>query len=112
MATHVEALTGVGGAAAERVSVASQRQLIWWRFRKHKVAMFSGVVILLFYLSAIGANFLATADPERSDALLNLMPPQPIKLFDETGWSPHVCAITGQRDMMTFKKVYKPDCNI
>ncbi len=112
MATNVGALTGIGGAAEDRVSVASQRQLIWWRFRKHKLAMFSGVVILLFYLSAIGANFLATADPERSDALLNLMPPQPIKFFDETGWSPHVCAITGQRDPMTFKKVYKPDCTI
>ncbi|MEZ4617867.1 MAG: ABC transporter permease [Caldilineaceae bacterium] len=112
MTTNVGTLSGVGGTAEERISVASQRQLIWWRFRKHKVAMFSGFIILLFYLSALGANFLATADPERSDALLNLMPPQPIKFFDETGWSPHVCAITGQRDMMTFKKVYKPDCNI
>ncbi len=112
MATNVGSLVGVGSAAADRVSVASQRQLIWWRFRKHKLALFSGVVILCFYLSALGANFLATADPERSDALFNLMPPQPIKFFDESGWAPHVCALTGQRDTMTFKKVYKPDCTI
>ena len=82
MATNVGTLSGVGGAAEERISVASQRQLIWWRFRKHKLAMFSGFIILLFYLSALGANFLATADPERSDALLNLMPPQPITGID------------------------------
>jgi peptide/nickel transport system permease protein len=113
MTTSAAGLSGVGGIAAEeRLSVASQRQLIWWRFRKHRLAMLSGVVILLFYLSALGADFLATADPERSDALLNLMPPQQVKLFDNGQWSPHVCAITGQRDLMTFKKVYKPDCNI
>jgi len=112
MATNVAGLPGIGGALAEdRISVASQRQLIWWRFRKHRLAMLSGVVILLFYLAAVGADFLATADPERSDAILNLMPPQPVKFFDNGAWRPHVCAITGQRDMMTFKKVYKPDCN-
>ena len=112
MATNVAGLPGIGGASEDRISVASQRQLIWWRFRKHKLAMFSGLVIFLFYLSALGASFLATADPERSDALLNLMPPQSIKFFADGQWAPHVCALTGQRDPMTFKKVYKPDCNI
>ena len=103
----------VGGSAAEdRVSVASQRQLIWWRFRKHRLAMVSAVVILLFYLAALGADFLAITDPEFSNAILNLMPPQPIKLLDNGQWSPHVCALTGQRDPQTYKKVYKPDCNI
>lgn len=112
MATNVAGLPGMGGALAEdRISVASQRQLIWWRFRKHRLAMLSGVVILLFYLAAVGADFLATVDPEHSDAILNLMPPQPIKFFANGEWQPHVCAITGQRDMMTFKKVYKADCD-
>ncbi|MEZ4707158.1 MAG: ABC transporter permease [Caldilineaceae bacterium] len=112
MATNVADLPGLGGAQEERISVASQRQLIWWRFRKHKMAMLSGVIIALFYLSALGANFLATSDPEHSDAIFNFMPPQPIKFFADGQWSPHVCAITGQRDAMTFKKVYLPDCNI
>jgi peptide/nickel transport system permease protein len=113
MTTSAAGLPDVGGIAAEeRLSVASQRQLIWWRFRKHRLAIVSGIIILLFYLSALGADFLATADPERSDALLNLMPPQRIWLFDNGRWSPYVCAITGQRDLMTFKKVYKPDCTI
>ncbi|MEZ4660394.1 MAG: ABC transporter permease [Caldilineaceae bacterium] len=112
MATNVADLPGLGGAQEERISVASQRQLIWWRFRKHKLAMLSGVLILLFYLSALGADFLATSDPEHSDAIFNFMPPQSIKFFADGQWAPHVCAITGQRDPMTFKKVYLPDCNI
>ncbi len=113
MAISEAGLPAVGGSAAEdRVSVASQRQLIWWRFRKHRLAMVSGVVILLFYLAALGADFLAITDPEFSNAILNLMPPQPIKFLDNGQWSPHVCALTGQRDPQTYKKVYKPDCNI
>jgi peptide/nickel transport system permease protein len=113
MTTSAAGFPDVGGIASEeRLSVASQRQLIWWRFRKHRLAIISGIVILLFYLSALGADFLATAPPERSDALLNLMPPQRVWFFDNGRWSPYVCAITGQRDLMTFKKVYKPDCSI
>ena len=33
-----------------RVFVASQWQLIWWRFRRHKVAFSSGIIILIIYL--------------------------------------------------------------
>ncbi|NJM41586.1 MAG: hypothetical protein HC853_12905 [Anaerolineae bacterium] len=29
---------------------------MWWRFRKHKLAMFSAVVVLLLYLVAAFAN--------------------------------------------------------
>jgi peptide/nickel transport system permease protein len=113
MAISEAGLPVVGGSIAEdRVSVASQRQLIWWRFRKHRLAMVSGVVILLFYLAALGADFLAITDPEFSNAILNLMPPQPIKLLDNGQWAPHVCALTGQRDPQTYQKVYKPDCTI
>jgi peptide/nickel transport system permease protein len=30
----------------QRIFVASQWQLMWWRFRKHKVAVASAVVVL------------------------------------------------------------------
>ena len=36
--------------AEERVSVATQWQLMWWRFRKHRLAMIGAVVVILFYL--------------------------------------------------------------
>ena len=38
-------------------------QLIWWRFRKHKLAVVSGVIVVAFYLVALFADFLAYADP-------------------------------------------------
>ena len=34
----------------DRLSVATQRQLIWWRFRRHKVALASLVIVAMFYL--------------------------------------------------------------
>lgn len=98
----------------ERIAVATQWQLMWLRFRKHRLAMFSGVIVIIFYLIAIFANFLAYADPFETEANRSLMPPQPIMLFDEDGFNPHVLAIEGKRDPKTFKRVYQtnPDKKI
>ena len=93
----------------ERISVASQWQLMWWRFRKHKVAMASAVLIGLFYLVVIFADFFAYADPQASDAQRSLFPPQSIHFFDENGFHPFVHPITGVRDFTTFQRVYKED---
>ena len=34
--------------AEEKVAAATQLQLTWWRFRKHRVAVASGMVVILF----------------------------------------------------------------
>ena len=95
--------------ADERIFVASQWQLMWWRFRKHKLAMLSAIIVIGFYLVTLGADFLAYADPNASEAQRSLMPPQPIHLFDGWRFSPHVYAIKGRRDQVTFKRVYQTD---
>ena len=93
----------------ERIYVASQWQLMWWRFRKHRLAIVAGIIIVLYYLMALGADFLATTDPELSEAQRSLMPPQAIHWFDGKRLSPHVYAIKGRRDPRTFKRVYAAD---
>ena len=93
----------------ERISVASQWQLMWWRFRKHKVAMASAVVIGLFYVVVIFADFFAYADRDTSDGQRSLFPPQSIHFFDENGFHPFVHPITGERDFTTFQRVYQED---
>jgi peptide/nickel transport system permease protein len=102
---------GQVSAAEERISVASQRQLMWWRFRKHRLAVVSAVIVLLFYLTVLGADFIATSDPSATSAPRSLMPPQPVRLFD--GWKPlpHVCGVSGERDPATFKRVFQRDCS-
>lgn len=99
-----------GGSKEDRIAVASQRQLIWWRFKKHKLAVASLVLVALFYLVAIFADFLSYADPEASDARRGYIPPQSITWFDSDGsFRPYVHGLKGVRDMKTFKLVYKID---
>ncbi|HHX45454.1 MAG TPA: ABC transporter permease [Chloroflexi bacterium] len=115
MATVVAERAGASAEAAEeRISVATQWQLMWWRFRKHGLGMVSAVVIIAFYLVALGADFLAYADPHASEAQRSLIPPQAIHLFDGGRLRPHVYALEGRRDPMTMERVYQanPDVKI
>ena len=50
------------------MAIATQAQLMWRRFRKHRLAMAGAVAVILFYLVVLLAEFLAYADPEASDA--------------------------------------------
>ena len=47
---------------------------VWRRFRKDKVALAAGIVVLLIVLMAIFADYLAPADPTRSSMLRRLRP--------------------------------------
>jgi peptide/nickel transport system permease protein len=84
---------------------------MWWRFRKHKLAMLSAAVVGFFYLVVIFADFLAYADPFASEAQRGLIAPQPVYFTNpDTGeFGPHVLAMVGKRDPNTFKRVYEPD---
>ena len=97
------------GSAEQRIAVATQWQLMWWRFRKHKLAVGGGIVLALFYLVAIFADFFAYADPHESDAQRSLIAPQPIHWLDDGRFHPYVHGLKGTRDPLTFKRVYVPD---
>ncbi len=96
-------------AAEEKIAVATQWQLMWWRFRKHKLAMLGSLVLIAFYLSVISVDFLAYADPNESDAQRGLIAPQAIEWFDNGEFKPYVHPLKGTRDPKTFKRVYVPD---
>ncbi|MDP6050587.1 MAG: ABC transporter permease, partial [SAR202 cluster bacterium] len=42
----------------EEFSVASQWRLMWWRFRRHKLALIAGVILALFYASFPLSEFI------------------------------------------------------
>ena len=108
MAEHAATLEA-GVVTEDRIAVATQWQLIWWRFRKHKLAVGGTIVLIAFYLVALFADFFAYADPNESEAQRSLMAPQPIHWFDEGVFRPYVFALKGTRDPRTFKRVYVPD---
>ena len=95
--------------AEERISVATQWQLMWWRFRRHRLAMAGSVVVLGFYVIVLFADFLALAEPTASEAQRSLLSPQRIHWFDGRRFAPHVYGFTGRRDPVTLKRVYTPD---
>lgn len=103
----------VATTAEERVAVASQLQLVWWRFRRHKIAVASGIIVILFYLVAIFADFLATSDPHDTDSRRSYAPPQTINFFDEDGsFRPNVTVLRARRDMRTFRMVFDQPARI
>jgi peptide/nickel transport system permease protein len=103
------ATRGPGSQVEERIAVATQWQLMWWRFRKHRLAGVAGIVLAVFYFVALFADFLAYVDPHESDALRSLMAPQPIHWVGAGGFGPHVHPLRGRRDPFTFKRVYVAD---
>ncbi|HMR31054.1 MAG TPA: ABC transporter permease [Geminicoccaceae bacterium] len=110
MSTVAPAVAAIEPDVADsKVAVATQLQLTWWRFRKHKVALWSAVIVILFYVVAILADFLATTNPHVTDARRSFIPPQPIHWFDDGAFAPHVFALKGRRDPRTFKLIYAPD---
>jgi peptide/nickel transport system permease protein len=106
----VPAEAGAEPLAENRVAIATQRQLIWWRFRKHKLALISAVIVALFYFVALFADTLACTEPFDSQSARGYVPPQAIHWFDATGhFHPQVFALKGKRDPRTFKLSYAPD---
>ena len=112
MSSDAPVLAEAGGPATvaeERISVATQWQLMWWRFRKHKLAMVGSLVVLLFYGVVLFADFLAYAAPTASEAQRSLLPPQRIHFLDNGRLRPYVYGFSGRRDPATLKRVYTPD---
>jgi peptide/nickel transport system permease protein len=106
-AVEVEAPAGI--EIEERISVATQWQLMWWRFRRHRLALAGTAVVALAYAVVLLAEFLAYASPTASEAQRSLLPPQTVRWFDGGRFAPHVYGLTGRRDPQTFRRVYTPD---
>jgi peptide/nickel transport system permease protein len=98
--------------AEEHIAVATQWKLMWWRYRKHYLAMAGAIMLILFYGVVVAADFLAYADPEATEAERSLVSPQSIHWLDNGRFSPYVYGFTGTRDPKTFKRVYTLDPNI
>ncbi len=109
MATRTEALPGQ--AQEERIYIASQWKLVWWRFLRHRLAVASAVVILAFYFIATFSEFLAIHDPHAANSRRAYMPPQRVHIFD--GWRPRpfVHGAKGQRNPETLKMEYVTDAS-
>ncbi|MBA2665966.1 MAG: ABC transporter permease [Trueperaceae bacterium] len=102
-----------GVAAEAKIAVAGQWQLMWWKFRKHKLAMIGGIVTLMLYLVAAFAEVIAPFPADQYAARYTYAPPQPIGFVVETEagrrFQPHVVGLTSQLDARTLRRTFVAD---
>jgi len=67
----------------ERIFLASQWKMMWWKLLRHKIAVVSGVFLLVLYGSILISEFLAPYDLHTRDRTHVYAPPQAIHLFHE-----------------------------
>ena len=71
-----------------KIMVASQWKLIWWKFRRHKLAMAAGVVVIAIYAIAAFAEFFQVAPPDQYAARYTYAPPQTVHFMDTSSGTP------------------------
>jgi len=98
------------GHAGDRVAIASQWQLTWWAFRRHKMAIVGLAIVVLLYLIGILCEFIAPEDPTKQNRRAVFHPPQLVHLIDHTvdGWAlrPFVYEMDRKRDPNTLAITY------
>jgi peptide/nickel transport system permease protein len=97
-----------------RAAVASQWQLVWWAFRRHRAAMIGLWVTAAFYLVAVIPGFFEVNDPSRQNARTVYHPPQALHFIDtapDGSWSlrPYVHPTAIKRDPQTLALMFVED---
>ena len=90
---------------------AGQWQLVWWKFRRHKLAQIAMVVLGIFYIIVIFAEFIAPYAPEKRFQEYSTLPPVNVRMIDAEGkfHLPFVYALVRARDPVTLRPIYKED---
>lgn len=94
----------------ERYYLASQWQLMWWKLKRHKVAMFSGIILLILYGSILISEFIAPYHLHSQDTDYIYAPPQAVHLFHKSEFvGPFVYGWTYKLNMENLRREYGED---
>lgn len=95
----------------EQFYLASQWELIWWKFRRHKLAMVAAVTLGLMYLLVIFGDFLSPYTPRTRFDGYEYAPPQRIHVFHkgEGLQRPFVYALKQELDPQTYRYRFVED---
>jgi peptide/nickel transport system permease protein len=101
-----EALT----SEQEQFYSASQWKIMWWKFKRHRVALISGVILLLIYASTLVSEVIAPYNLHTRDTKSIYAPPQSIQLIHEGRFvGPFVYGYSMELDLATMKRGYTED---
>ncbi|MBN1262413.1 MAG: ABC transporter permease [Anaerolineae bacterium] len=93
---------------------AGQWQLVWWKFKRHKLARMAMIVLGILYFIAIFAEFVSPHDPLRRYKQFLSFPPTVIHIRDMEGrfHTPFVYGMKMGRDPETFRPIYEENTGI
>ncbi|KUM27192.1 peptide ABC transporter permease [Mesorhizobium loti] len=99
----VEAMT----PEQSKVFQASQLRLMWWKFRRHRLALVSGIFLAVLYFGILICEFLAPYNLHTRNMDYIYAPPQRVHLFHNGQFvGPFVYGRRMTLDMDTLKRNY------
>ncbi len=99
-------------SAEEKFYMATQWQLMWRKFKKHKLAIFGGSILVVLFSIAMFCEFFSPYTSLKRYTQRIYCPPQRIHFFDEEGdfhLRPFVYGLKKEIDLETFQRVYTED---
>jgi len=96
---------------SDRFLVASQWRLMWWKFKKHRIAVVCAFLLFVCYFCAIFCEFVSPYSPYQKNIGLLNAPPQKVRFISEEGFHlrPFVYPLTGGLNDDTWERVYEED---
>ena len=94
----------------ERYYMAPQWRLVWWKFKRHRLAVISALFLLFNYFSILVSEFIAPYDLHTRHTNFIYAPPQAIHLFHEGEFiGPFVYGFDYRLNMQLLKREYVPN---
>jgi peptide/nickel transport system permease protein len=94
----------------EKAALASQLQLMWAKFKRHKLALWSGIFLVAVYTIAMFCEIFAPYGSQTRNTDYVRAPPQSIHLFHEGSFvGPFVYGYTMKLDTETLRRNYTAD---
>ena len=88
------------------ILIASQWKLVWWKFRKHKLAMVSLAIVAILYTTVILAEFMAPGLPRAHSSRYVYVPPQRLRVWSDGRPHLHVLGYTSERDPLSLQRIW------
>jgi len=108
---RVAVVEAIGDQKKEAFYTATQLQLMWWKFRRHRLAIFGTVVLAIFLFIMLFCEFLSPYGTQSRDSGYIFGEPQKVHLFDEEGvfHGPFVYGVSTSFDSESLQLVLTED---
>jgi peptide/nickel transport system permease protein len=94
----------------DRIQTSGQWRLMWLKFRRNRLALASGIVLIFVYLTIAFAGFISPYDPDRRFIGMDYVPPQGIHFCGDL--RPRAYNLKLSTDEETGRRIYTQDPSI